>query len=100
MDDEWDVEEAPLSPLDTLKLAKNRCVELLKLINGEIERAKQNIQYAREMLELADANFVSITDARDEARFSGVSDRDVHAVLGDLPRDSYAVIEELKKMSA
>ena len=97
-DDEWDVEEAFKSPLDTLTLAKNRCVELLQIIKEGMQLERQNIQYMRKMLELAHANFVSVTDARLSARSNGVSDRDIHALLGDLPLDALLVTQELNQI--
>ena len=97
-DDEWDVEKGPLSPLDTLTLAKNRCTELLQIIKGEMETPNQTRKYMRKMLELADANFISITEAGSEAGHNGVSALDIHDVLGDLPRDSFGVIQELNQI--
>lgn len=97
-DNEWDVEkEATLSPLDTLTLAKTRCVELLQIIKEQMETHNQNREYMRTMLELADANFISITEAAIEAGYS-VSALGIHDVLGDLPRDSFRVIQELNQI--
>jgi hypothetical protein len=96
-DDEWDVEEDFQSPLYNLTLAKNRCVNLIDTITVEMNKRHRK-EYMRKLLELADANFTRITNARRNASFKGVSDRDIHALLGDVPRDAFRVVEELDKI--
>ena len=97
-DDEWDVEKAFQSPLHKLTLKKNRCVKLIDTINEAMKNKNHDKEYMRKLLQLADANFTRITNARLSARLNGVSDRDIHALLRDLPRDALRVAQELDKI--
>jgi hypothetical protein len=97
-EDEWDVEKPFQSTLHNLTLAKNRCVELIDTIREEMKNKAHRKEFMLKMLELADANFTRITDARLSARFQGVTDHDIHALLGDVPRDALRVFQELEKV--
>ena len=97
-EDEWDVEKPFQSPLHNLTLAKNRCVDLIDTIREEMKNKAHRKEFMLKMLELADANFTRITDARLSARFQGVTDHDIHALLGDLPRDALRVVQELERI--
>jgi hypothetical protein len=97
-DDEWDVEKVFQSPLDRLTLVKTRCVKLISTIREEMKNKRHDKEFMKKMLHLADANFTRITNAHGNARFKGVSDRDIHALLGDVPRDAFRVVEELNEI--
>jgi hypothetical protein len=95
---EWDVEKDFQSPLDRLTLAKNRCVKIIDTIREKMKNKGRGKEYMLKWLQRGDANFTRITNAHRNARFEGVSDRDIHALLGDVPRDALRVVQELNEI--